>query len=135
MRCSISRSGLGFHADALARLRAKWRFEYADYAAMSRPREADRVGGASLFRRVTPREKVSLMKTLGLRGELERGPLISAYRRLAGAHHPDRFHDCGADERAAAARRFIELTEAYERLLALLEAAEARDGVDRLRER
>lgn len=112
--------GLGFRADALARLRAKWRFEYADYARMSRPIEADRAGAVSLFRQVSPREKVGLMKTLGLEGELERSSLISAYRRLAGANHPDRVHDRGEAERDAAAQRFIELTEAYERLLALL---------------
>ena len=121
--------GLGFHADALARLRAKWRFEYADYARMSRPREADR-GAATLFRRVTTREKVMLMKVLELQGELERGRLISAYRRLAGASHPDRFHDSGAEAREAAARKFIELTEAYEKLLALLAVGES--GVDHL---
>jgi DnaJ-domain-containing protein 1 len=108
--------GLGFHADALARLRAKWRFEYADYARGSRPVEADRAG---IFRRVSPSEQAELMKTLGLSGELERAALIAAYRRLAGAHHPDRVHDRGQAERDAAARRFIEITEAYEKLLPL----------------
>ena len=96
---------------------------------MSRPREADR-GAATLFRRVTAREKVLLMKVLELEGELERGRLISAYRRLAGASHPDRFHDSGAEAREAAARKFIELTEAYEKLLALLASGES--GVDHL---
>ncbi|HEY0590763.1 MAG TPA: J domain-containing protein [Thermoanaerobaculia bacterium] len=108
--------GLGFHADALARLRAKWRFEYADYARASRPREADRAG---IFRRVAPAEQARLMAILGLSGRLERAGLISAYRRLAGANHPDRVHDRGQKERDEAARRFIEITEAYERLLPL----------------
>ena len=121
--------GLGFHADALARLRAKWRFEYADYARMSRPRDADR-RAATMFRRASPREKVALMKVLELDGPLERGRVISAYRRLAGAWHPDRFHDSGAEAREAAARKFIELTEAYERLLSLLASGEG--GVDHL---
>lgn len=108
--------GLGFHADALARLRAKWRFEYADYARASRPLEADRAG---IFRRISSDEQAALMATLGLTGALDRAALVSAYRRLAGAAHPDRVHDRGDDERNAAARRFIELTEAYERLLPL----------------
>jgi DnaJ-domain-containing protein 1 len=111
--------GLGFHADALARLRARWRFEYADYARMSRPRSADRAAAVSFGRPVTSEEKAALMKILGLHGELERAALVSAYRRLAGAHHPDRFHDQGTDARETAARRFIELTEAYEKLLAI----------------
>jgi DnaJ-domain-containing protein 1 len=110
--------GLGFHADALARLRARWRFEYSDYARLARPREAE--GTGAMFRRITPREKREAMKSLGLSGELERAPLISAYRRLAAEHHPDRVHDRGGRERDEAARRFIEITEAYETLLALL---------------
>lgn len=108
--------GLGFHADALARLRAKWRFEYADYARASRPRAADRAG---IFRRISPDEQAQLMSVLGLSGGLERAALISAYRRLAGANHPDRVHDRGQKERDEAARRFIGITEAYERLLPL----------------
>lgn len=121
---------LGFKADALARLRARWRFEYADYARLSRPREAEG-GRGSLFRRISPREKVEAMKSLGLSGELERTALISTYRRLAGEHHPDRLHDRGVEEREAAARRFIEITEAYEILLALL-ARRGEAGVDRV---
>ncbi len=118
--------GLGFHADALARLRAKWRFEYADYARGSRPIEADR---AAIVRRVTPSEQARLMKTLGLTGALERARVIAAYRRLAGAHHPDRVHDRGQAERDEAARRFIEITEAYEKLLPL--ADDPGEAVDR----
>ena len=112
--------GLGFHADALARLRARWRFEYADYARVSRPRAADRSSGSALRRRVSPGEKTALMKVLDLSGELEKPALIAAYRRQAAAAHPDRVHGRGESERDAAARRFIEVTEAYETLLTLL---------------
>jgi DnaJ-class molecular chaperone len=43
------------------------------------------------------------------------------YRALAAQHHPDRFHDAGEQAREAAAARFIEITEAYGRLLATTE--------------
>src|SRR5688572_29639731 len=36
---------LGFHTDALARLREEYGFEYVDHAKNARPREADRAGG------------------------------------------------------------------------------------------
>ena len=39
--------GLGFHTDALARLRERYAFEYVDHAKDARPREADRGGGAT----------------------------------------------------------------------------------------
>src|SRR4029079_1372598 len=39
--------GLGFHTDALARLRERYGFDYVDHAKDARPREADRAGGAT----------------------------------------------------------------------------------------
>src|SRR4029079_136064 len=39
--------GLGFHTDALAKLREVYGFEYVDHAKDARPREADRAGGAT----------------------------------------------------------------------------------------
>ncbi|HVR43325.1 MAG TPA: J domain-containing protein [Thermoanaerobaculia bacterium] len=115
---------LGFHPDAMARLRARYRFEYVDYAKASRPREADRSGGAApLFdRRTSAADRDALLQVLGLSGECDRPRVVSAYRRLAARHHPDRFHHAGPAEREAAARRFIEITEAYERLLIVMSA-------------
>lgn len=107
--------GLGFHADALARLRAIYRFEYVDHAKRARPRSADRAGGAVLFRRRL--DRAALLRTLELDGEPDRGAVISAYRRLAVRYHPDRWHDAAAEEQREASRRFIEITEAYEQLL------------------
>lgn len=119
--------GLGFHTDALARLRARYRFDYIDYAKRSRPRAADRAGGgAPLFQRVSPEDRQRLLAVLGLEEGVSRQVLVSTYRRLAGVHHPDRFHDASAQEQEQAARQFIELTEAYEKLLVLTAEAETR---------
>ncbi len=42
--------GLGFHTDALAKLREVYGFDYVDHAKDARPRHADRAGsGAPLF--------------------------------------------------------------------------------------
>lgn len=109
--------GLGFHTDALARLREQYGFEYVDHAKDARPRSADRGGGgAPLFKR-TQRPRPELLGILGLSGEVTRQEVSSAYRRLVAQHHPDRFHGESEEARNAAAARFIELTRAYEELL------------------
>lgn len=111
--------GLGFQTDALARLRARFRFEYTDYAKHGRPVSADRSGGgAPLFQR-PPADPEPLLSILGLSGKVSRHELTSAYRRLAAQHHPDRFYSASMAEQATAAARFIEITEAYEQLLPL----------------
>ena len=111
--------GLGFHPDALARLRARYQFEYVDHAKRGRPRSADRAGGATLFRSEEPGERDRLLRTLGLDREPTRGEIVAAWRRLAAENHPDRFHGREGEERDRAAARFIEVTEACERLLIL----------------
>ncbi len=109
--------GLGFHTDALARLRETYGFEYVDHAKDARPRTADRGGGgAPLFERAQ-RPRPELLGILGLSGEVTRQEISAAYRKLVAQHHPDRFHISSEEERNAAAARFIELTRAYEELL------------------
>jgi DnaJ-domain-containing protein 1 len=109
--------GLGFHTDALARLRETYGFEYVDHAKDARPRSADRGGGgAPLFAR-PHRANAELLAILGLSAEATRQDISAAYRRLVAQHHPDRFHGAPAEEQDAAATRFIELTRAYEELL------------------
>jgi len=108
---------LGFQTDALARLRARYRFNHIDYARDRRPRDAEESGRQVFYRR-NPDEIKSFLTELGLTELGERSELISAYRLLAGEVHPDRFHDASEEERSAAADRFIRLTEAYEGLLA-----------------
>ena len=58
-----------------------------------------------------------LLAVLGLKGEVTRHEVISAYRRLAAKHHPDRFHDSEPEAQRQASIRFMELTDAYEKLL------------------
>lgn len=112
--------GLGFHTDALARLREVYGFEYVDHAKDARPRSADRGGGgAPLFER-PQRPRPELLGILGLSGEVTRQELAAAYRKLVAQHHPDRFHASTEAERTAAAGRFIELTRAYEELLLVI---------------
>lgn len=109
---------LGFQTDALARLRSQYDFTYEDHAKRGRPRSADRGGGAvPLFIRgdIDTRK---LLNVLELPGGVSRHDVISAYRRLAAQHHPDRYHDAPPELQRAAAIRFMELTEAYEKLLA-----------------
>jgi hypothetical protein len=109
--------GLGFHTDALARLREVYGFEYVDHAKDARPRSADRGGGgAPLFTR-SQRARPELLGLLGLSGEVTRQDVGSAYRKLVAQHHPDRYHGASLDDQNAAATRFIELTRAYEELL------------------
>lgn len=112
--------GLGFHTDALARLRETYGFEYVDHAKDARPRSADRGGGGTpLFDR-TQRARPELLSILGLTGEVTRQEISAAYRRLVAQAHPDRFHGSPEEERKAAAARFIEFTRAYEELLLLI---------------
>lgn len=110
---------LGFQTDALAKLREQYGFDYVDHAKNARPREADRGGGSlPLFVR-EERDPRELLRVLGIEGTATRQEIISAYRRLAAQIHPDRFH---ADSEAAqmdATVRFIEITRAYESLLAI----------------
>lgn len=109
--------GLGFHTDALAKLREQYGFEYVDHAKASRPREADRAGGAApLFVRQQTDVR-ELLVVLGIEGTPSRHDIISAYRKLAAQHHPDRFHDRTDEAKTAAAAKFIEITRAYETLL------------------
>lgn len=111
--------GLGFHTDALAKLREQYGFEYVDHAKAARPREADRVGGATpLFVR-EPRDASALLHVLGVTGTPSRQTIIAAYRKLAAQHHPDKFHGQDEATQHAAAARFIEITRAYEELLAI----------------
>ena len=110
---------LGFQTDALAKLREQYGFEYIDHAKASRPREADRGGGAApLFVRER-RDEGELLAVLEIGGTPTRQAVISAYRKLAARHHPDRYHDAPDGIRSAAAARFIEITRAYEALLVL----------------
>lgn len=110
---------LGFHSDLLTRLRSVHPFTFEDHARRGRPRSADRGGGAvPLFVRGSRTERMSLLAKLGLDREVPRSVLISVYRTLAARHHPDRFHDAGENAREEAAARFIEITEAYAKLLA-----------------
>jgi len=109
--------GLGFHTDALAKLRMVYGFDYIDHAKDARPRSADRGGGgAPLFERAqAPRGE--LLRLLGVTAEASRQEIGAAYRRLVLQHHPDRFHGASAEDQSAAAARFIEITRAYEELM------------------
>jgi hypothetical protein len=108
--------GLGFHTDALAKLRALYGFDYVDHAKDARPREADRSGGgAPLF--VRNRDREELLRVLGVSGTPSRQELSAAYRKLAAQHHPDRYHGAPTETQTDAATRFIEITRAYEELL------------------
>jgi hypothetical protein len=110
---------LGFQTDALAKLREQYGFEYVDHAKDGRPREADRVGGAApLYARETV-DPAPLLRLLGIEGPGSRQAIISAYRRLAAQHHPDRVFGAPEQVQSEAAARFIEITRAYETLLVL----------------
>lgn len=110
---------LGFHIDALAKLRERYPFDYIDHAKNARPREADRGGGSMpLFVRDSG-DAVELLRVLGIEGTASRQVIISTYRRLAAQHHPDRVFGESAAVQSASAARFIEITRAYEALLAI----------------
>lgn len=106
---------LGFQTDALARLRELYGFTYVDYAKEGRPREA---GAAPLFAR-DPRDPSELLRVLELDGSASRQAVVSAYRKLAARHHPDRYFGQPEPVQTAAANRFIEVTRAYESLMAI----------------
>ena len=110
---------LGFQTDALARLREQYQFEYVDPAKYGRPREADRGGGSlPLFVRGAT-DPAALLRVLGIEGDVTRHSIISTYRRLAVQHHPDRFYGQSTEVQEESAARFIEITRAYEALLAI----------------
>jgi GNAT superfamily N-acetyltransferase len=110
---------LGFHTDALARLRDKYGFTYVDHAKDARPREADRGGGATALFVRDEAHASEYLRVLEIDGTPTRQTIITAYRRLVAQHHPDRFHDASEETQNAEAARFIELTRAYEQLLAI----------------
>lgn len=111
---------LGFQTDALAKLRERYPFHYVDHAKNARPREADRGGGSlPLFVRDST-ETAELLRILGIeKGMASRQTIISTYRRLASQHHPDRVFSQPAEVQTESAARFIEITRAYEALLAI----------------
>lgn len=110
---------LGFQTDALAKLRERYAFDYVDHAKDARPREADRGGGAlPLFVRGSA-DTARLLETLGIQGDANRHIIITAYRRLAAQHHPDKVYTEGPEVQSDAAARFIEITRAYEALMAI----------------
>lgn len=112
--------GLGFQTDALAKLRETYGFDYVDHAKDARPRSADRAGGAITFFARDKREPAELLRILGVdEPGVTRATIITAYRRLAAQHHPDKVFGEPADVQSAAAARFIEITRAYETLLAI----------------
>jgi len=106
---------LGFQTDALAKLREQYGFDYVDHAKDGRPREADRAGRVTFFQR----DERELLRVLEIEGEVTRQAIVSAYRRLVAQHHPDRFHAESEASQNDAAARFIEITRAYEALLAI----------------
>lgn len=110
---------LGFHTDALAKLREQYGFDYIDHAKHGRPRSADRAGGAAPLYQRGDAATIEMLRLLGVEGTPSRQAIISAYRRLATLHHPDRFHNQTAEAQSDAAARFIEITRAYETLMTL----------------
>lgn len=109
---------LGFQTDALAKLREQYGFDYIDHAKASRPREADRAGATTTFFVREKTDRGECLRILGVEEGATRQEIIAAYRRLATQHHPDKFHESAGSARDDAAARFIEITRAYEALLA-----------------
>jgi len=110
---------LGFQTDALAKLRERYAFDYIDHAKAGRPRSADRGGGSlPLFVRGSA-DTTALLRLLGLQSDANRQAIISAYRRLASQTHPDRVHGEPDSVQSVAAAKFIEITRAYETLMAI----------------
>jgi hypothetical protein len=110
---------LGFQTDALAKLRDVYGFDYVDHAKDARPRSADRGGVSTPLYSRDQREPAELLRILGVEPPASRAVIIAAYRKLAAQHHPDKVFGQSADVQNAAAARFIEITRAYETLLAL----------------
>ncbi len=98
--------GLGFHVDALARLRESYGFEYVDHAKHARVPTQASAG-----------RRHELLAIFGMSGTPTRQELSAAYRKLVTQHHPDRFHGAPLEAQNNAAARFIEITRAYEELL------------------
>ena len=71
-----------------------------------------------LFVRETS-DPAALLRILQIDGTPSRQVIISAYRKLAAQYHPDKHFDESQDSQVEAAARFIELTRAYESLLAI----------------
>jgi DnaJ-domain-containing protein 1 len=110
---------LGFQTNALAKLREQYGFDYIDHAKDGRPPEADRGGGSlPLFVRGTT-DRAALLRVLGLEGSADRQAIITAYRRLAAQYHPDRVFGAPVEVQSEAAAKFIEITRAYEALMAI----------------
>jgi DnaJ-domain-containing protein 1 len=109
---------LGFQTDALAKLREQYGFDYIDHAKAARPRDADRAGTTTFFVR-EKHDPAEWLRVLGVEAGATRQEIIAAYRRLVTQHHPDKFHEASGSAREDAAARFIEITRAYEALLAL----------------
>lgn len=105
--------GLGFHTDALARLRERYGFEYVDHAKAGRTTSRD----VRLHQPGSAGDRQRLLTLLELEGEPTRQELGVAYRKMVTRHHPDRFHASTAEVRTEAAERFIEITRAYEALI------------------
>ncbi|MDR5867473.1 J domain-containing protein [Halomonas koreensis] len=63
-----------------------------------------------------PRRR-SALSVLGLEPGASRSEIRKAYRRLAQAHHPDRFHHEGEAIVASASRRFQRIRRAYDFLM------------------
>jgi transposase len=99
--------GLGFHIDALARLRKTYGFEYVDHAKNVRAMPVQ----------ANEKRRSELWSMFGLTSKPTRQELSAAYRKLVAQHHPDRFHGAPIEAQNGAAARFIEITRAYEELL------------------
>jgi DnaJ-domain-containing protein 1 len=112
---------LGFQTDALARLREVYGFDYVDHAKDARPKGADRAGISTPLYSRDQREAGELLLVLGLTSHATRAEVIAAYRKLAAQHHPDKVFSQTAEVQNEAAARFIEVTRAYEILLAFYE--------------
>lgn len=111
---------LGFHTDALARLRERYGFDYIDHAKDGRPAHADRSGGATPLFVAATVDRRQLLRTLEIdAASPDRQMIISAYRRLVARHHPDKIVDRSEAAQKTASARFIEITRAYEQLLAI----------------
>lgn len=107
--------GLGFQTDALAKLREQYGFDYVDHAKDARPRSAE---VRPLFVRDAS-DTSALLEMLGLQSGADRQMIISAYRKLVSVHHPDRVHGASENAQSEAAAKFIEITRAYETLMAI----------------
>ena len=106
---------LGFHADELARLRTRYAFEYVDPARARRPRWADRSSTAEPLYDAQP--EAAARRVLGVAEGAARREIVTAWRKAAGAAHPDRFHGEPDEVRRAAEERFLEVVRAAELLL------------------